>query len=135
MMHEYKLLWSTLCKRSRFLPSITKFKDGHFINPIHLLEYYDLLKIPGYDSYCPSLNKTTYLHLCCSECNKYFPTLTFLINHKQIVHPTSCGRPKGKGKDQNSSTLDNFSVLPSQRQDKILLFEEMRLRECISDHE
>ncbi|CAB4437176.1 unnamed protein product [Rhizophagus irregularis] len=40
-----------------FLPPITKAKDGHFTNPIHLLEYYDLLKIPGYDSHCRRLIK------------------------------------------------------------------------------
>ena len=65
-----------------FLPPITKARDGYFTNPIHLLEYYDLLKIPEYNSHCPSLDQTTYSHLCCSEYDKYFPTLTYLTNHK-----------------------------------------------------
>ncbi|CAG8566140.1 16208_t:CDS:2 [Gigaspora margarita] len=43
-----------------FLPPITKAKDGHFTNPIHLLEYYDLLKISNYNQHCPSLDETTY---------------------------------------------------------------------------
>jgi hypothetical protein len=65
-----------------FLAPITKARDGHFTKPIHFLEYYDLLKIPGYDLHCPSLDQTTYSRLCCSECNKYFPTLSYLTNHK-----------------------------------------------------
>jgi len=74
-----------------FLPPITKAKDGHFTNPIHLLQYYDLLKIPGYDAYCPSLEKDTYLRLCCPICQKYFPTLTFLTNHRKTAYPTTRG--------------------------------------------
>ncbi|CAG8815393.1 26746_t:CDS:2, partial [Racocetra persica] len=74
-----------------FLAPITKAKDRHFINPIHLLEYYDLLKIPNYDSHCPSLDETTYSRLSCSKCNKYFPTLIYLMYHKRLMHPTSRG--------------------------------------------
>ena len=69
-----------------FLLSIIKAKNKYFINPIHLLEYYDLLKIPEYDSHCPSLDQTTYSRLCCSMCNKYFLTLTYLTNHKRTMH-------------------------------------------------
>ncbi|CAG8820678.1 40192_t:CDS:2 [Gigaspora margarita] len=54
-----------------FLPPVSKAKDEYFINPIHLLEYYDLLKIPNYDSHCLSLDETTYSRLNCSKCNKY----------------------------------------------------------------
>ena len=66
-----------------FLPPITKAKDGHYTNPVHLLEYYDCLKIPGYDSHCPSFDRTTYLRLCCPKYKKYFPTPTILTNHKR----------------------------------------------------
>ncbi|CAG8649495.1 35787_t:CDS:1 [Gigaspora margarita] len=123
-----------------FLPPVSKAKDGHFINPIHLLEYYDLLKIPNYDSHCPSLDKTTYSHLNCSKYNKYFPILTFLMYHKQLMHPASRRRPKGKSKNQTvqteqiSLTLDNSSLLPLQRYDQILLSNEVYLREWISDN-
>ena len=119
-----------------FLPPITKAKDGHYTNPVHLLEYYDRLKVPGYDSHCPSLDRTTYSRLCCSECNKYFPTLTFLTNHKRTKH--SRGRSKGKSKSQikqNSLTMDDFSLLPSQQGEKILLLNERSLREYVSDNE
>jgi hypothetical protein len=116
-----------------FLPPIAKARDGHFANSIHLLEYYDILKIPAYDSHCPSLDQTTYSRLCCSECNKYFPTLTYMTNHKRTMHPATRGRPKGKGKEQNSGTLDDFSLLPSQR--KRPFCDEINLRECISDRE
>lgn len=110
-----------------FLPPITKAKDGHFTNPIHLLEYYDLLKIPGYDSHCPSLDQTTYSRLCCSVCNKYFPTLAYLTKHKKAMHPASRGRPKVKSKN-NSNSLDDSSLLTSQQN-------EMCLREYMSDNE
>ncbi len=103
-----------LLLNNSFLPPVTKSKDGHYTNPIHLLEYYDLLKIPGYDSHCPSLDQTTYSRLCYSMCNKYFPTLTYLTNHKITMHPVSRRRPKGKSKEHNSRTLDDFSLLPSQ---------------------
>ncbi|CAB4486770.1 unnamed protein product [Rhizophagus irregularis] len=116
-----------------FLPPVTKAKDGHFTNAIHLLEYFDLMKIPGYDFHCPSLDQTAYSRLCYSACNKYFPTLTYLMNHKKTLHPVSRGRPKGKSREQNSRVLDNFSLLPSQQ--KQPLFDETYLRDCMSDKE
>uniref|UniRef100_U9SI80 C2H2-type domain-containing protein n=1 Tax=Rhizophagus irregularis (strain DAOM 181602 / DAOM 197198 / MUCL 43194) TaxID=747089 RepID=U9SI80_RHIID len=110
-----------------FLPPITKAKDEHFTNPIHLLEYYDLLKIPGYDSHCSSLDQTTYSCLRCSVCNKYFPTLAYLTKHKKAMHTASWGRPKRKSKN-NSNSLDDSSLLTSQQN-------EMCLRKYMSDNE
>ncbi|CAG8713965.1 1702_t:CDS:1, partial [Gigaspora rosea] len=130
-----------LYPNNSFLPPVSKAKDGHFINPIHLLEYYDLLKIPNYDSHCLSLDETTYSRLNCSKCNKYFPTLTFLMYHKRLMHPASRGQPKGKSRNQTeqteqiSLTLDNFSLLPSQRYDQILSSDEVYLRGWTSDNE
>ena len=100
-----------------FLPPITKAKDGHFTNPIHLLQYYDLLKILDYDAHCPSLEKDTYLRLCCPICQKYFPTLTFLTNHRKTAHLTTRGQSKAQSRDQtewNSTALDDFSLPFSQ---------------------
>jgi hypothetical protein len=74
-----------LLSNNGFLPPVTKARDGHFTNAIHLLEYYDLLKIPGYDFYCPFLDQTTYLRLCCSVCNKYFPTLTYSVLAHDVI--------------------------------------------------
>ncbi|CAG8782214.1 20886_t:CDS:2, partial [Gigaspora margarita] len=91
-----------------FLPPITKAKDRHFTNPIYLLEYYDLLKIPNYVQHCPSPDETTY---------------SWLFLSQQLIHPVSCGRPKEKAKsqiEQNSMTLDDFSLLSSQQYDQIL---------------
>uniref|UniRef100_U9U9H8 C2H2-type domain-containing protein n=1 Tax=Rhizophagus irregularis (strain DAOM 181602 / DAOM 197198 / MUCL 43194) TaxID=747089 RepID=U9U9H8_RHIID len=124
-----------------FLPPVTKAKDGRFINPIHLLQYGDLLKIPGYDAHCESMEKNTYLRLCCPVCQKYFPTLAFLVNHKRLIpinndpmivlmHPTTRGRPK----KQQSSAFDDLSLLPSQRKRS---YSEMELEPwvVISDRE
>ncbi|EXX61865.1 hypothetical protein RirG_167170 [Rhizophagus irregularis DAOM 197198w] len=106
-----------------FLPPITKAKDEHFTNPIHLLEYYDLLKIPGYDSHCSSLDQTTYSCLRCSVCNKYFPTLAYLTKHKKAMHTASWGRPKRKSKN-NSNSLDDSSLLTSQQNEMCYDFNE-----------
>jgi hypothetical protein len=76
-----------------FLPSVTEAKDGHFINPIHLLQYCDLLKIPDYDAHCPTF-KEKHSRLCCSICNKYFSTITFLTKHKRTAHLTAQRRSK-----------------------------------------
>jgi len=65
-----------------FLPPVTKAKDGHFTNPIHLLQYCDLLKIPDYDAHYPTF-KEKHFRLCCTICQKYFPTITFLTKHKE----------------------------------------------------
>ncbi|CAG8780836.1 45583_t:CDS:2 [Gigaspora margarita] len=42
-----------------FLPPVTKARDSHYINPIHL-QYSDKFKIPDYDAHCPSISQTTY---------------------------------------------------------------------------
>ena len=71
-----------------FLSPITKAKNEYFTNPIHLLQYCDLLKISGYNAYYPFL-KEKYFCLCCSICQKYFSTLTFLTKHKRTAHSTA----------------------------------------------
>ncbi|CAG8832599.1 15561_t:CDS:2 [Gigaspora margarita] len=40
-----------------FFPPVTKAKDGHYINPVHLLQYSEQLKVPGYDKHCPSISQ------------------------------------------------------------------------------
>ena len=92
-----------------FLLPVTKGKNGHFTNPIHILQYCDILKISDYNEHYPSL-KETYSRLRYPICEKYFPTLTFLTSHKRIAHFTIQGRPKTQSKNQ----LDDFSLLPSQ---------------------
>ena len=77
-----------------FLLPITKAKNSWFINPIHLLQYGDILKIPGYNAHCESIEKNTYLRLCCLICQKYLPTLTFLANHKHLMHSTTREQPR-----------------------------------------
>ncbi|GBC33693.2 hypothetical protein GLOIN_2v1783204 [Rhizophagus irregularis DAOM 181602=DAOM 197198] len=121
-----------LLSNNGFLPPTTKAKDGHFTNPIYLLEYYNLLKILRYDSHCPSIDQMTYSRLCCLVCNKYFSTFNYLTKHKKAMHPVSRERPKEKFKC-NSNSLDDFSLLPSQQ--KWPFFDEMNLREYISDNE
>ncbi|CAB4475415.1 unnamed protein product [Rhizophagus irregularis] len=72
-----------LAENNGFFPPVTKGKDGYFLNPFHILEYCDKLKIPGYDAHCSSISSSTYSRLCCSECNVYFPTLSIVAQHKK----------------------------------------------------
>ncbi len=81
-----------------FCLPITKSKNKYYMNLVYLLKYYDCLKVFRYDLYYPSFDKTIYLYLCCSECNKYFPTLTFLTNYKWTKH--FCEQSKEKSKSQ-----------------------------------
>jgi hypothetical protein len=101
-----------LAENNGFLPPVTKGKDEHFLNPLHILEYYDKLKIPGYDAHCPSINSNTYTRLCCTICNAYFPTLSMVALHKKNQHPKRRGRP-AKQKKPLTNSIDDFSVTPA----------------------
>ncbi|CAG8613757.1 14160_t:CDS:2 [Cetraspora pellucida] len=39
-------------------------KDGHYINSIYLVEYFDKKKIPEYDQLCSSMADNYINHLC-----------------------------------------------------------------------
>ncbi|CAB4489746.1 unnamed protein product [Rhizophagus irregularis] len=120
-----------------FLPPVTEAKDGHFTNPIHILQYCDLLKIPGYDAHCPTF-KEKHSRLCCSICNKYFPTITFLTKHKRTVHSTARRRSKGrfnKQTTQKSRAFDDFSLLQPQPSKRLIPYVEIPLRSYLSDGE
>jgi hypothetical protein len=118
-----------------FLPPVTKAKDGYFINPIHLLQYCDFLKIPGYDTHCPTF-KEKHSCLCCFICNKYFPTITFLMKHKRTVHLTAQRRSKERFNKQTTQKLkafDNFSLLQPQLLKRLILYVEIPLRSYLSN--
>ncbi|CAG8846460.1 6398_t:CDS:2, partial [Gigaspora margarita] len=53
-----------LSASNRFLPPLIKEKDGHYLNTIHTLEYFDSIKIPSYDAYLPSLSSENYVRHC-----------------------------------------------------------------------
>ncbi len=84
---HYKEAAILLVENNGFLPPVTKGKDKHFLNPLHILEYCDKLKIPEYDAHCPSISSDTYIRLCCLICNSYFLTLSILVLHKKSQHP------------------------------------------------
>ena len=104
---------TVLSVNDSFLPLVIKGKDGHFLNAIHTLEYFDSFKIPGYDAHLPSLSIDTYARCSCSICNKYFPTIAFLVKHKKFAHSSTQTKWPGKQSQTNSATIDDFSVLPS----------------------
>ncbi|CAG8807768.1 38067_t:CDS:2 [Gigaspora margarita] len=90
-----------------FLPPIAKGMNGHYIDPIHTLQYFDKLKIPQYDSSCSSISKEIYQCLYYNKCGKYYPTLKFIANHKYQQHPSKCGRPQ---KQVDETVNLNFRV-------------------------
>ncbi|CAB4422741.1 unnamed protein product [Rhizophagus irregularis] len=95
-----------------FLPPITKGKDGHFINPIHALQYYDKLKILPYDRCCPSISQELHQRLCCNICGKYFPTLKFMKEHKRNVHSKRHSQNNKQLKRTHNETELECVVIP-----------------------
>lgn len=97
-----------LNENNGFLPPTTKGKDSHFINPIHALQYHDKLKIPEYDSCCPSISREFHQRLCCNICGKYFPTLKFINDHKRNMHSRRGKQKtlKSTQKQANESEID-----------------------------
>ncbi|CAG8855033.1 1086_t:CDS:1, partial [Gigaspora margarita] len=94
-----------------FLPPLIKEKDGHYLNAIHTLEYFDSIKIPSYDAYLPSLSSKNYVRHCCTVCKKYFSTISFLTKHRRFAHTSTWGRRPGKQPRSKSATIEDFSML------------------------
>ncbi|CAG8577558.1 3987_t:CDS:2 [Cetraspora pellucida] len=92
-----------------FLPPITKARDGHYLNPVHLLQYSELFKVPKYDAHCPFIDQTTYSRLCCSICHKYFPTLSYVAKYKRLQHSSTCERLKKK--PENLESIAEFVLI------------------------
>ncbi|CAG8778925.1 13736_t:CDS:2, partial [Gigaspora margarita] len=63
-----KATTTLLQENNRFLSPMIKGYDQHFLNPIHILEYFDRVKIPPYDKYCLTISEEMHQRLCCSEC-------------------------------------------------------------------
>ncbi|CAG8745929.1 23308_t:CDS:2 [Gigaspora margarita] len=49
-----------LAENNGFLPPAIKGRDGHFLNSIHILQYIDKLKLPGFDQHCSSISPELY---------------------------------------------------------------------------
>lgn len=127
-----------LNQNNGFLPPVTKGKNGHFVDPIHALQYFDKLKIPSYDRSCPSISKEMHQRLCCSECGKYYPTLKFIAKHKRFQHPGKRGRPRKQvDKSSLAANLVNFRVAEDAEEYNHVLLEgeASDLREIQSDIE
>ncbi|CAG8715305.1 23345_t:CDS:2 [Cetraspora pellucida] len=101
------------CNLCHFFLPVTKAKDGYYINPVHLLQYSKQLKVPKYNEHCPSI-KTMYSRLCCP------PGSTESVVEAIVI--------------TNAITLEDFSILPSQK-NKDYDFLINNSRECFSDIE
>jgi hypothetical protein len=103
-----------LDENNGFFPPLIKGKDGHFINPIHALQYYDKLKMLKYDRCCPSISQELHQRLCCNICGKYFPTLTYIKEHKRNIHSLShtqnIRKPKRIQKRNNETEMENVFI-------------------------
>ncbi|CAG8484579.1 17764_t:CDS:2 [Gigaspora margarita] len=82
-----KEAFDLLRENNGFLLPLVKGKDNHYLNPIHILQYMDKMKLPNYDEICPSISSQMHERLCCNVCNKYFPTMKMISNHKKANHP------------------------------------------------
>jgi len=101
-----------LNENNGFLPPTMKGKDGHFINPIHAFQYHDKLKIPKYNSCCPSISRELHQRLCYSICGKYFLTLKFISDHKHNVHPRRCNKKSKSPQEQTNETEMDHVLIP-----------------------
>ena len=115
-----------LAQNNGFLPPVSKGRDNHFLNPIHILEYFDLLKIPKYDQHCPSISSELHQRLCCNLCGKYFPTLSFVAEHKKTVHIQH---------HQNSSYVRNSRTFEDISNNYPFKEFVLDFRNVLSDHE
>jgi hypothetical protein len=96
-----------------FLPAIVKALDGHYLNPIHVLEFLNGERLPEYDAHCPSISSEIHQRKKCMTCGKYFPTLNFLTLHYKSEHPRKRkSKSNTMGLISNSSTID-YSEFPS----------------------
>ncbi|CAG8836581.1 35560_t:CDS:2, partial [Gigaspora margarita] len=98
-----------LAENNRFLPLVSKGRDGHFLNPVHILQYADLLKLLAYDAHCLSIPPEMYHCLCCTVCRKYFPTLKMITTHKKSEHMKQ-KKHKERKHTILSNSLDDFSL-------------------------
>ncbi|CAG8437783.1 10445_t:CDS:1, partial [Scutellospora calospora] len=96
-----------LQENNGFLPPVIQGCDQHFLNPIHILEYYDKLKISPYDKHCPSISTEMHQYLSCSECKKYFSILKFIQKHK--LQSSNCGN-QSSITDFFKNTLSNSAI-------------------------
>jgi hypothetical protein len=115
-----------LAQNDGFLPPVSKGRDNHFLNPIHILEYFDVLKIPKYDQHCTSISSELHQRLCCNLCGKYFPTLSFVTEHKKAVHTQRCKR---SNRIQNLCTYED---IPNNLPFVVI---DVNFRNALSDHE
>ncbi|CAG8724067.1 40586_t:CDS:2 [Gigaspora margarita] len=94
-----------LKENNRILPLLTKGKDSHYLNLIHILQYIDKTKLPKYDEEYPSILSQTHQRLCCNICDKYFPIMKMITKHKQEIHTNQLCK-----KAKNQTFVHNFEL-------------------------
>ncbi|CAG8849201.1 42464_t:CDS:2, partial [Gigaspora margarita] len=112
---------------NRFLLPLTKGKDNHYLNPIHILQYMNKIKLPKYDKICSLISSEMHQRFCCNMYNKYFPTLKMISNYKKINHS------KKKYKQHNldlsiksaNDTLSSSLIFSSRSMEPYLSTEEI----------
>ncbi|CAB4464998.1 unnamed protein product [Rhizophagus irregularis] len=135
--YEYRApdVATLLDENNGFLPSIIKGRDGHFINSIHALDYYDKLKIQEYDRYCPSISQELYQRLCCNICGKYFPTLKYISEHKRNIHSLKQTARKSKRvqKQNNETEMECVFIVNTNFNEAEDIFQRVPWQETVQD--
>ncbi|CAG8821906.1 42462_t:CDS:2 [Gigaspora margarita] len=98
-----------LAENNGFLPPVSKGRDGHFFNSVHILQYANLLKLPAYDAHCPSILPEMHHRLYCNVCGKYFSTLKMITTHKKSEHMKQKKHKEHK-RTILSNLFDDFSL-------------------------
>ncbi|CAG8806719.1 18269_t:CDS:1, partial [Racocetra fulgida] len=55
-----------LAENDSFLLPVSKGQDRHYLNPVHILQYVDRLKLLAYDAHYPSISPEIHQYLCCT---------------------------------------------------------------------
>ncbi|CAB4477164.1 unnamed protein product [Rhizophagus irregularis] len=135
--YEYRApdVATLLDENNGFLPSIIKGRDGHFINSIYALDYYDKLKIQEYDRYCPSISQELYQRLCCNICGKYFPTLKYISEHKRNIHSLKQTARKSKRvqKQNNETEMECVFIVNTNFNEAEDIFQRVPWQETVQD--
>ncbi|CAG8748294.1 19625_t:CDS:2 [Cetraspora pellucida] len=84
VMTQHEESAAFLAENDGFLLPVSKGQDEYYLNPVYILQYADILKLPAYNTHCPSISPEMHHRLCCTFCGKYFPMLKMITTHKNL---------------------------------------------------
>ncbi|CAG8787960.1 2497_t:CDS:2, partial [Cetraspora pellucida] len=104
---------SLFASNDGFLLSQAIRKDRHYINLIHLLEYFSKKKIPEYNQLC-SFITDNYINYLCSVCKKYFLTVLMVTVYKKSQLSKKVSLTKHKPERSKKTKTTAKKVCPTK---------------------